>query len=115
VTAVGRDFVALRSEVGHDVLLRFGGLAQVRSLARDAVLGDQPLVLEADFVTTVRSLGRLRLRVLADTGAEVLAGELRWVGLDVAALRLEGAGTLVYLPLVTLVELCSTDERLDPG
>jgi hypothetical protein len=112
VTAVGRDFVALRTDVGSDALVRFDSVAQVRSLTRQAVLGDQPLVLEADFATTVRSLGRLRLRVLVTSGGEVAVGELRWVGLDVAALRLDGPGTLTYLPLATMTELATTDDLL---
>jgi hypothetical protein len=116
VRAVGRDFVVVGTDPGRDVLVRFAGVAQVRSHSRHAVLGDQPLLLEADFDTTVRSLGRLRLRVLAGTGgrAALVGGELRWVGRDVAAVRLEGPGTLTYLPLATLVELSATDGRLEP-
>jgi hypothetical protein len=113
VRAVGRDFVALRADVGADVLARFDGIVRIATRSRQAVVGDRALLLETDFATTVRSLGGLRLRVLVAAGSEAVVGELRWVGLDVAAVRLDGPGGLSYVPLATLTELCTVDDQLD--
>ncbi|MBI2704761.1 MAG: hypothetical protein HYX32_05665 [Actinobacteria bacterium] len=116
VEAVGEDFVAVRTESGTDALVRFDGVGSVRSQPGGAITtGDRPLVVDASLVTVLRSLGPWRPRLVLCTGpkAEAVAGELRWVGADVTAIRLDGGGGLAYVPLAAISEVYAADRLIE--
>lgn len=113
IRAVGRDFLALGGSNGADTLIRTDAVASVRGQQGDDVAtGDRTLIVDATLAAMLGSLGPLRPRVLVVTGAAVepVVGELRFVGADVAALRLDGGGAPAYVPLGAITELTTHDK-----
>lgn len=111
VAAVARDFCVLRHGGGSATLLTFDALATVRPepghRAGDA---DSARIspLSVGFVEVLARLApeRHRVRVVMEGGGEVVAGELRSVGADVATLRLDGdPPSTVYLQLGAVREV----------
>jgi hypothetical protein len=112
VHAVGRDFVAVRRPHTGDVLVPFDAITSVRSHRGDPpVLGDRPLALEATLAGALQAAAAARPRVLVLTAApgEAVQGELRWVGRDVLAVRLDGGGGSAYVPLAAVREVSAPE------
>lgn len=111
IAAVAGDFCVLRHGGGSATLLTFAALATVRPepghRAGDA---DSARIspLNVGFVEVLARLApeRHRVRVVMEGGGEVVAGELRTVGADVATLRLGGdPPSTVYLQLGAVREV----------
>ncbi len=123
VAAVGQDFVLLR---GNDdragpgaraVLVRTSGIACIGSppgqhdgragLARFETAPSRLLAPPIDLTGALAGLAAQRPRVRIAAGRNSwLVGELRWVGSDVACLRLDGTSTTpAYVPLAGVVEV----------
>jgi hypothetical protein len=104
IAVVGRDFVAVA-----DALVRLTAVTAVRedvaTVGRAPTGERQPLDLT--FLDALARLAPERVRVaLVTNGHELVAGELRSVGLDVVALATDGAdGGLVYVPGVSVLEV----------
>lgn len=111
IAAVANDFCVLRHEGGMATLLTFSAVATVRPEAghrsgeADSARLTPPALSLAEVLFRLAP-DRPRLRIVVEGGGEVLAGELRSVGTDVATLRLEGdpPGT-VYLQLGSVREV----------
>lgn len=111
VRAVAGDFLALRTEEGVDVLLSYEGIVAVRANGTEAPLaGDRARALDMTLIEAVAALAAERPRVLVVTrdGAG-LSGELRAVGRDVLALRLDGEDRATsYVPVRAVAEVTIT-------
>lgn len=108
---VGRDFVALRTAGGRDVLVAERGLASVRTLPADAVtIGDRPVLTDLTLAETLAALADERARVLliGHDAEDALAGELRGVGADLVTIRLDGGGGTAYVSSSSVLELSVT-------
>ena len=108
VSAVGADFVALRTVQQADVLLAFSGIATVRPDGRQhGPTGDRRVTFELGMVEAVAAVAADRPRVLLVTTADGdgIAGELRAVGRDLATVRLDGDAGTAYVPLAAIAEL----------
>jgi hypothetical protein len=108
VEVVGAGFVALRLRRGAVALVRMEAINVVRTApAEDLVLGDRTVRSELRLDDVLRELAADRERVLlvAGDGADVVSGELRAVGLDVAVVRSEGPPSSVYVPLGAITEV----------
>ena len=108
---VGRDFVAVRTAGGRDVLVAERGLASVRTLPGDAVtIGDRPVLTDLTLAETLAALADERARVLlvGHDADDALAGELRAVGADLVTIRLDGGGGTAYVSSSSVLELSVT-------
>lgn len=109
VSAIGADFVALRTAAGEQVLLATGAVRSVRTAPQvGAAWGDRATSARVDLAGALAGLAAERERVLVVTaeGAEAVAGELRGVGHDVLVLRTErDRGAVVYVPLGAVAEV----------
>jgi hypothetical protein len=93
IAAVGTDFVVLQSEEGRDTCLRLQAVAAVRPAVgeRHAVAtGDRLAPLDLLLVEVLAGLAPDRPRLVVLAGGDLVAGELRAVGVDVVTLRLDG-------------------------
>lgn len=111
IVLVGRDFAALRTTGGRDVLVAARGLASVRTLPGDAVtIGDRPVLTDLTLAETLAALADERARVLliGHDADEPLAGELRGVGADLVTIRLDGGGGTAYVSSSSVLELSVT-------
>jgi hypothetical protein len=101
---VGADFCWLRTARSVDVLIRYDAITLVRPAPRDeGAAGDRAVTPAATFAGALVAL--LGARVMAcPLGGEPVNGELRSVGRDVAALRLDDRGAC-YVRLGSLGEL----------
>lgn len=109
VIAVGSDFVALQAEDRGVVCLRLCALASVRvqpGFREEGAAGDRSPPLDLLLVDVLGRLLQDRARVALVTGADVVSGELRAVGVDVVTLRLVGdrPGTC-YLAVAAIDEV----------
>lgn len=105
IKAVADDFLVLEAEGGRPVLLPYRAVATLRTNARTegAV---RRATLGARLVHVLASLAAERPRVIVAVGTETLTGELRSVGKDVLALRLDEASAVhVRLDAVSEVTL----------
>ena len=110
LVVVGRDFAALRTVGGRDVLIAQRGLASVRTLPGNAVtVGDRPVLTELTLAETLAALAGERARVLlmGHDPTDALVGELRAVGTDLVTIRLDGGGT-AYVSSSSVLELSVT-------
>ncbi len=108
ITALGTDFVAARASAGTELLIRTDAITAVRSQPREPIAHSGTAVhLERSLVAALSDLAPERLDVRVTVGGgEVVSGELRSVGLDVATLRLDGDSRAhVYIPVANLVSL----------
>jgi len=112
ILLVGTDFCALRTPTGADVLVAFSAIASVRPQPGEAaVTGDRAPVSTSTLGEALAGLvgtGR-RVRVLVNGCADSLVGELRAVGRDVVAVRLDGPAGTAYVPLASLAEVSVTE------
>lgn len=94
VVAVGTDFAVLRGEDGRDTCVRLRAIATVRPQAGERYVtasGDRASPLDLLLIEVLAGLAPDRPRVaLVTDGGELVAGELRAVGVDVVTLRLDG-------------------------
>lgn len=115
VLAVGRDFVVVREAPKPPVLLSVAGITSLRpqSTARPGdTSGARPAPLDVTLAVLLAGLSahRPRIQVMAGGDPQPLSGELRAVGLDVATLRLDGAGqALAHLRMANLAEVVLVD------
>jgi len=114
VTAVGVDFVAIEVGGGTTTLLALSAVGDVR-------VADSGPSLRTRATTTGEGRGRGELgvrlgevlaqaagqrpRILVQTGATSVVGDLRAVGRDVLTVRPDGGGGAVYVPLASLSEV----------
>jgi hypothetical protein len=109
ISAIGTDFVALRSAAGEQVLVSLEAIRSVRTAPQvGEAWGDRATRAGLDLAGALAGLAADRERVLVVTreGAEVVAGELRGAGRDVLVLRTEGAhGAVAYVPLGAVAEV----------
>jgi hypothetical protein len=109
ISAIGADFVALRTPAGDQVLVAVDAVRSVRTApqVREA-WGDRATRAGLDLPGVLSGLAAERERVLVVTreGAEAVAGELRGVGHDVLVLRTGGErGAVAYVPLGAVAEV----------
>lgn len=102
LAGVGGDFVALRTDRGHDVLIRLDGIDAVRpEPGSTAVRGDRTATLEVTLDAVLGPIAAERPEVLIRTDRDVaVRGQLRSAGTDVLRLRAAGdPATPVWVPL----------------
>lgn len=110
LSTAGRDFVVVRTGAGAAVLVAVSAIAALRPppgfRAGEAEADREPPV-PARLRDVIIGVAADRPRVqLVCRGGEVLAGDLRSVGTDVATIRLDGDhATTAYVPLDTIDEL----------
>jgi hypothetical protein len=108
IELVGVDFISVRTDAGHEVLLAAGALASVRTApSLDPAVGDRVATTDLRLADVLAELAadRTRVRLVVRDSGDVVAGELRSVGRDVLTLRTEGpSGGTTYVPLVAVVE-----------
>jgi hypothetical protein len=108
VELVGADFVAVRSDNGHEVLLATAAVASVRTTpSLDPAIGDRVTTTDLRLGDLLGELAaeRAPVRLVVRDGGTVVAGELRSVGQDVVTLRTDGpSGGTTYVPLSAVVE-----------
>jgi len=116
VLAVGRDFLVLGDPPGPPALLAMAAVAWLRPqpTARRPVdtAGDRRAPLDVALAVLLAGLAgdRPRVQMVASGDAQLLSGELRAVGLDVATLRLDGEQTaLAYVRISGLAEVILVD------
>lgn len=109
---VGVDFCALQTPTGADVVVAFAAVTAVAAQPGETAVtgdrGDLAATTLGHALAALAGAGR-RVRVLALGGGDALSGELRSVGRDVVALRLDGTGGTVYVPLASLAEVSLTE------
>lgn len=109
VVAVGTDFAALKGEEGRYTCLRLQAVAAVRPAVgeRAAVAtGDRLAPLDLLLVEVLAGLVPDRPRLVVLAGGDLVAGELRAVGIDVVTLRLDADRTsLCYVASAAVDEV----------
>lgn len=108
VRVVGEDFVGLRTGTGAEVLVARAAITGVRPTPGDAgPTGDRRLAPRLSLAGVLGALAGsgVRMTVVPFGGGEPVVGELRSVGLDVLAVRLDGEGGLAHLPLAAIAEV----------
>lgn len=112
ITAVGADFVLLRTMQGHDVLLPFDGITLLRPQPGEAeTFGDRTLTIDVLFTEALHELAADRPRVLVvfRSPNQSVAGVLRSVGRDLLSLGLDGPDRLTAsVPVSSIAEIGST-------
>jgi hypothetical protein len=112
VVALGDDFCALALDRGGQVLVRLKAIAAVHSAGVGATVagdrtGDRPARPAVQLAEVLVGLSAEREQiVLRGPSGDALHGELRYVGTDVVALRIQGdpPGTC-YVPLASIREV----------
>lgn len=110
IRAIGVDFVALHTDQGNDVFLRLTAINAVRTQPRETqALSGRVLHLHLPLIEAIAELADERPRVLVITAsADHFAGELRSVGRDVLALRIDGdRKATIYVPLDAVLEFAA--------
>jgi hypothetical protein len=108
ITALGVDFVALRTETSTEVLVHSGAVAAVRTQPREgAAMSGRMVDLDMTFRDAIEALAGERSRVLVATAAhDTFAGDLDSVGIDVVTLRIDGdERPMIYVPLDAILDL----------
>ena len=115
VTGVGEDFVAIQAPSGTVTLVALSGLADVRVAERAtrssyrvaANTGDRPGrgSLGARLADVLAQAAAGRPRILVQTAAASVVGDLRAVGLDVLTVQTDGDAGPVYVSLPSLSEI----------
>jgi hypothetical protein len=112
VEVVGPGFVALRLARGAVALVRTDAISTVRTAPAEGLApGDRSVRSELPLDDILRELAADRERVVIATvdGADLVTGELRAVGVDVAVVRGDGTPpTSVYVPLGAICEVIVT-------
>jgi len=103
VQAVAQDFCALRDDRA-DSLVAYASIVAIRPRGTAAPLGgSRPAALDMSLVEALSALvldgGRA---LVSHPDGTATAGELRSIGHDVAVLRPDGEGPVVYLPTATI-------------
>lgn len=107
LSALGADFLGLRSDTGADVLIRLGAVTAIRTQPGEHPARSGRLVeLHLFFADAVAALAADRPRVVIGTAADTFSGELAAAGRDVVTLRIDGdTRSSVYAPLSAIVDL----------
>lgn len=108
LTALGADFLGLRTDTGADQLIRLAAVTAIRTQPRERQAHSGRLVeLDLLFADAVEGLAADRPRVVIGTNADdTFNGELRSVGRDVVTLLIDGdTRSSVYVPLGAVVDL----------
>ncbi len=114
VTGVGVDFVAIEVGTGTTTLFAMSAVGDLR-------VADSGPLLRTRATTTGEGTGRGELgvrlgevlaqaagqrpRILVQTGATSVVGDLRAVGRDVLTMQTDGGGGAVYVPVASLSEV----------
>ena len=115
VTIVGEDFCAVRTDANLDVFLAYHAISSIRPDTRGpAPTGHRSVQADVDLVRFLSTVAADRPRVLIVTTVDEdgIAGELRSVGRDVVALRLDGpdrASAYVAIPVIAEVSLVTPE------
>ncbi len=108
VEVVGADFVAMHTAQGA-VLLPHRAISLVRPVpSAGEVVGDQPLATDVRLVEVLAELAadRESVRLALVDGGEVVAGVLRRVGVDIAAVRTAtDPPATVHVPVAAIAEV----------
>lgn len=105
---VGDDVCAVRADNGGHVVLALDAVGAIKvNDATVSTVDDRPIGHAASMHEVLVALAGERppVSVVARGSAEPLHGVLEVVGRDVAAVRLEGAPGVAYLPLTSLAEV----------
>jgi hypothetical protein len=111
VGAVGEDFVAVESGRSGCAFVALGALSSVRVMpgsGSSPPTGDRAVRTDLPLSEVMAALAAERERVLvvAADGEDAIAGELRSVGVDVVAVRLDGPQrATAYVPIAAVAEL----------
>lgn len=109
LTAVGADFVAMRTGTGLVVLLALAAVAEVVTTgARGPVSGeDRPQPLEVSLADVLAQLAAARPRTSLRAGEAVVSGDLVAVGSDVVTVSVGGShpARLAYVRLASVSEV----------
>ena len=108
IRVIGADFVALGLASGADLLLAASAIGVVRTApAIEATMGDRMVATELRLADVLAELAADRERVLLVThNGDVVAGQLRSVGQDVAVVRTDAERrATAYLPLAAIIEV----------
>jgi hypothetical protein len=109
IEVVGADFIAVRADAGHEVLLAIAAVASVRTApSLDPAVGDRVITTDLRLGDLLSELAadRERVRLVVRDGGDVVAGELRSVGRDVVTLRsVSDSGGAAYVPIAAVVEV----------
>ncbi len=112
VSAVGADFVLMRTLQDHDILVPFDAVSYVRPQAGEAAtFGDRTLTIDILFTEALHQLSADRPRVLIIFRGpnQSVAGTLRSVGRDLLNLGLDGPDRAVAaIPVASIAEVAST-------
>jgi len=108
ISALGVDFVALRTESGTDVLICTSTIASVRSQpGESAALSGRSVTLRLYLADAILAMAAERPRVAVTTaGGSPCNGELTSVGRDVITVRVDGdTRTNVYILIAAIGEI----------
>ena len=108
IEAIGADFVALRKPSGGELLLALRAITVLRAGPTDVAVGERVVTTELRLVEVLGELAADRARVLlvAQSADDVVSGELRSVGIDVATVRADGDPPMpVYVRTDTISEV----------
>jgi hypothetical protein len=108
VTAVGADFVVLRTPAGHDVAVALSAVGSVRTVPGEAATtGDRFLPASTTFAEMLGALGDERADVLVVglDARQPVTGRLRSVGRDVLTIRCGDGGGTAYVALASVAEI----------
>jgi hypothetical protein len=109
IEVIGVDFVCLRLARGADALLAVASIATLRAAPRaDPALGERVATTGFQLTDVLSELAAERGRALLVTtgGTEAVTGELRAVGRDVIAVRLDGdPPAMAYLRAAAVAEV----------
>jgi hypothetical protein len=105
---VGGDFVGLRTGAGTEVLVARAAITGVRPApGHRGPSGDRRFAPRLSLAGVLGSLAGtgVRVTIVPFGGGEPTVGELRSVGIDVIAVRLDGQGGSAHLPLAAIAEV----------
>jgi len=110
VTGVGEDFVAIEVPGGTTTFVALAALADVRvaeGTARSTTTGDRAGrgALGVRLAEVLAQAAGQRPRILVQSGAASVVGDLRAVGLDVLTVRADGTSGAVYVGLTSVSEV----------
>lgn len=109
IRVIGADFIAVGLASGGDVLIAVRAVGVVRTApAVEATVGDRMVGTDLRLVDVLAELAADRERVLLVTarGEDVVAGQLRSVGHDVAVVRTDAERpATAYVPLAAIDEV----------
>lgn len=108
LTALGVDFLGIRTDAGADVLVSLAAVTAIRTQPREQRAHSGRFVeLRLHLADAVAAMAAERPRVVIGTNADdTFNGDLTAVGQDVVTLRIDGdTRASVYVPLTAIVDI----------